>query len=96
MDKKLDRSQQYALAAWKANSILSCTKCGVASREKEMIVPLYSAPVRAPSGVLHPSLVPTVQERCRALGTGPEELPEDVQRAGAPLLQRKAEGVRLV
>ena len=46
MDKKLDRSQQYALAAWKANSILSCTKCGVASRERKVIVPIYSALVR--------------------------------------------------
>ena len=44
--KKQDESQQYAFAAWKANGILDCINRGVASLEKEGIIPLCSALVR--------------------------------------------------
>jgi len=44
-DKKLNMTQQCALTAQKSNCILGCIKSSVASRSREVILPLYSATV---------------------------------------------------
>ncbi|GAB0184763.1 hypothetical protein GRJ2_000941600 [Grus japonensis] len=74
LDKKLNMSQQCALAAQKANRVLGCIKRSVTSRSKEVILPLCYTLVR-------PHL-----EYCGVVEVSPEEGHEDDRRAGAPLL----------
>ncbi|KAK4816307.1 LOW QUALITY PROTEIN: hypothetical protein QYF61_014605 [Mycteria americana] len=79
-DEKLDTSWQCALAAQKASCILGCIKRSVASRSREVILPLYSALVRPAPGVLCPALEPAVQERHGAVRAGPRKATKMIRR----------------
>ena len=87
VDSRLDTSQQCALAAQKINCILGCIKRVVASRLREMILPLCAG--EASPGVLCPDVKSSVQERCGPVGACPEEGHGNFPRDGTPLLQEE-------
>ena len=70
-EEMLHMSQLCALAVWKANCILCDIKSEVSNSQKEGIFPL--CPHEATSGVMHADLGPPAQEKCGAVGVGPEE-----------------------
>lgn len=80
--EKLNRSQQYALATQKSNCILGCIKSRVASRAREVILPLCSALQSPGDGIAG---LPAQERPGPALG--PEQSHKnDHQRYGVPLL----------
>ncbi|KAJ7426512.1 rna-directed dna polymerase from mobile element jockey-like [Willisornis vidua] len=72
LDNKLSMSQHCALVAKKANGILGCITKNIASRLKEVILPLFS-PSEATIGLLCPVVGSPVEERHGAPGAGPAE-----------------------
>ena len=88
-------SQQCALAARKASSILGCIRRGVASRMSEVIVPLCTTLMRPHLEyciqVWDPNTRITWSPWSRSRGSH-----KDYQRAEAPLLCREVEGTGLV
>ena len=61
VDRQLNMSQQRAQAAKKANSILACIRNSIASRSREVIIPLGTGEVTP--RVLCSLLDPSLQER---------------------------------
>ncbi|PKU35296.1 hypothetical protein llap_14400 [Limosa lapponica baueri] len=81
VDEKVNMSRQCMLAAQKVNRILGCLKSSVASKSREVILPLYCVLVRPHLEYCVQLWIPQHKKDMALL----EQVHEDDQRAGAPL-----------
>ncbi|GAB0181466.1 mitochondrial enolase superfamily member 1 [Grus japonensis] len=82
VDNKFNMSEQCAAVAKKANRMLGCINKGITSRDKEVIIPLYSVLVRPHLENCVWFWSPLYKKRCGQAGEGHQ----DDQRTGKPVI----------